>query len=670
MLVRLSGYQLAKIAFFQYLRKSKRLEDKMDQNHTTYNILDKVDSPKDIKGLSIGELRELCAEIRSYMIECCSINPGHLGSSLGAVELIVGLHYVYDAPQDKLVFDVGHQAYAHKIITGRREAFRKNRMKDGISGFPKRSESEYDAFGAGHSSTSISAALGFAEAAKQQKLGHKAVALIGDGSLTGGLAFEGLNNAGAAKTDILVILNDNNISIDRNIGAIHEYLLNITTDPRYNKAKKHIWDKLGDGRFRKLIQKMVVNAKSSLVRHSGGDLFEAMGFRYFGPIDGNDIEQVIRTLQKLKELGGPLILHTLTTKGKGYAPAEANQTVWHAPGIFDPETGERIKSEKGESRYQDVFGATLLELAKMNPKVVGITPAMASGCGMNILAKEMPDRFYDVGIEEEHAVTFSAGLAAGGMKPFCNIYSSFSQRALDQIIHDVALQNLPVVLCLDRGGIVGEDGATHHGCYDMALYRTIPGAIIAAPKDEIELKNMMYSAMLSEDGPYIIRYPRGYGEGTGWQTSEFEEYAAGKGEKLKDGEDIAVIAAGPFANRAVEAAEIVKERTGRCPAIYNIRYIKPVDEDMLEEICGKFDEIITIEDGCITGGLYGCVAEYTAQRDKGISITPIAIPDSYLSQGTQEELRDECGLTTRRIAKTIEGKMKKISKKDRKVLEI
>jgi len=670
LLVRLSGYQLAKIAFFQYLRKSKRLEDKMDQNHTTYNILDKVDSPKDIKGLSIGELRELCAEIRSYMIECCSINPGHLGSSLGAVELIVGLHYVYDAPQDKLVFDVGHQAYAHKIITGRREAFRKNRMKDGISGFPKRSESEYDAFGAGHSSTSISAALGFAEAAKQQKLGHKAVALIGDGSLTGGLAFEGLNNAGAAKTDILVILNDNNISIDRNIGAIHEYLLNITTDPRYNKAKKHIWDKLGDGRFRKLIQKMVVGTKSYLVRHSGGDLFEAMGFRYFGPIDGNDIEQVIRTLQKLKELGGPLILHTLTTKGKGYAPAEANQTVWHAPGIFDPETGERIKSEKGESRYQDVFGATLLELAKMNPKVVGITPAMASGCGMNILAKEMPDRFYDVGIEEEHAVTFSAGLAAGGMKPFCNIYSSFSQRALDQIIHDVALQNLPVVLCLDRGGIVGEDGATHHGCYDMALYRTIPGAIIAAPKDEIELKNMMYSAMLSEDGPYIIRYPRGYGEGTGWQTSEFEEYAAGKGEKLKDGEDIAVIAAGPFANRAVEAAEIVKEKTGRCPAIYNIRYIKPVDEDMLEEICGKFDEIITIEDGCITGGLYGCVAEYTAQRDKGISITPIAIPDSYLSQGTQEELRDECGLTTRRIAETIEGKMKKISKKDRKVLEI
>ncbi len=636
----------------------------MDQEHTTYRILDKIDSPKDIKGLSFDELRTLCSEIRQYMIECCSVNPGHLGSSLGAVELMVGLHYVYDAPEDKLVFDVGHQAYAHKILTGRREAFRKNRMKDGISGFPKRSESEYDAFGAGHSSTSISAALGFAEAAKQQGLKQKAVAVIGDGSLTGGLAFEGLNNAGASKTDLLVILNDNNISIDRNIGAIHEYLLDITTDPRYNKAKKHIWDKLGEGRFRKMIQKMVVNTKSSLVRHSGGDLFEAMGFRYFGPIDGNDVEQVIKTLQKLKELDGPLILHTLTTKGKGYAPAEANQTVWHAPGIFDPETGERIKSEKGNSRYQDVFGAVLVELAKMNPKVVGITPAMASGCGMSLLAKEMPERFYDVGIEEEHAVTFSAGLAAGGLKPFCNIYSSFSQRAFDQIIHDVALQNLPVVLCLDRGGIVGEDGATHHGCYDMAIYRTIPGAIIAAPMNETELKNMMYSAMLSADGPYIIRYPRGYGEGTDWQNTEFEEYSVGKGILLKEGEDIAVIAAGPVANRAVEAAEMIKEKTGHCPSIYNIRYIKPVDEGMLEEVCRNFSEIVTIEDGCIIGGLYGCVAEYVSRQDRQIRVSPIAIPDRYLSQGTQEELRRECRLTTETIAEVLEEKMKKYQKKD------
>ena len=636
----------------------------MDQNHTTYAILEKVDSPRDIKTMDFDQLRQLCAEIRQYMIECCSVNPGHLGSSLGAVELIVGLHYVYDTPGDKLVFDVGHQAYAHKIITGRREAFRRNRMKDGISGFPKRSESEYDAFGAGHSSTSISAALGFAEAAKQQNLAQKVVALIGDGSLTGGLAFEGLNNAGAAKTDILVILNDNNISIDRNIGAIHEYLLNITTDPRYNNAKKRIWDRLGDGRFRKMIQKMVVSTKSSLVRHSGGDLFEAMGFRYFGPIDGNDIEQVVRTLRKLKDIGGPLILHTLTTKGKGYAPAEANQTVWHAPGIFDPETGERIKSKKGESRYQDVFGTVLLELARMNPKVVGITPAMASGCGMNILSKEMPERFYDVGIEEEHAVTFSAGLAAGGLKPFCNIYSSFSQRAYDQIIHDVALQNLPVVLCLDRGGIVGEDGATHHGCYDMAIYRTIPGAIVAAPADEVELKNMMYSAMLSDNGPYIIRYPRGYGEGAGWQSSSYEEYVPGKGAMLLNGEGVAVIAAGPVVNRAVEAAKELKDKTGSCPAIYNIRYIKPIDEEMLEEICGRFSEIVTIEDGSIVGGLYGSVAEYVSCHHKGVYVTPIAIPDRYLSQGTQDELRDECGLTTARIRELLEEKMKKISKKD------
>ena len=489
----------------------------MEMDKTTYTLLDKVNSPADIKAMSIDELRILCEEIRHYMIECCSVNPGHLGSSLGAVELIVGLHYVYNAPEDKLVYDVGHQAYTHKIITGRREAFRKNRMKDGISGFPKRSESEYDAFGAGHSSTSVSAALGFAEAAKLQGLKHKTVALIGDGSLTGGLAFEGLNNAGASKADMLVILNDNNISIDKNIGGLHNYLLKITTNPKYNNAKKRVWDRLGDGWFRKSVQSFISTAKSHLVKESGGDLFQAMGFRYFGPIDGNDIAQVVDTLKKLKNIGGPILLHANTLKGKGYAPAEENQTVWHAPGMFDPETGERIKNEKGISRYQDVFGEVLLELARMNPKVVGITPAMASGCGMNLLAKQMPERFYDVGIEEEHAVTFSAGLAAGGLRPFCNIYSSFSQRAYDQIMHDVALQGLPVTLCLDRGGLVGEDGATHHGCYDMSIYRSIPGAIIAAPKDEAELKDMMYSAMLNEYGPYIIRYPRGYGEGVEWK---------------------------------------------------------------------------------------------------------------------------------------------------------
>ena len=636
----------------------------MDQNRMTYTLLDKVDSPADIKGFSMEELRTLCSEIRSYMIECCSVNPGHLGSSLGAVELMVGLHYVYNTPEDKLVFDVGHQAYAHKILTGRREAFRKNRMKDGISGFPKRSESEYDAFGAGHSSTSISAALGFAEAAKQQGLQQKVVALIGDGSLTGGLAFEGLNNAGAAKSDILVILNDNNISIDRNIGAIHNYLLKITTDPRYNEAKKKVWDGLGESRFRGMLQRMVSGAKSLLVHKSGGDLFQAMGFRYFGPIDGNDIVQIVETLKKMKEMGGPLLLHALTKKGKGYAPAEKNQTVWHAPGIFDPETGERIKSEKGESRYQDVFGTVLLELAKMNPKVVGVTPAMASGCGMNMLAKEMPKRFYDVGIEEEHAVTFSAGLAAGGLKPFCNIYSSFSQRAYDQIIHDVALQDLPVVLCLDRGGIVGEDGATHHGCYDMSIYRTIPGAIIAAPKDEIELKDMMYSAMLSEKGPYIIRYPRGYGEGRDWQNHEFTCMEEGKGEILREGSKIAVIVAGPMANRASEAADEIKEETGWIPSIYNIRYIKPIDTALLDDIAARFDTIITVEDGSILGGLHGAVAEHMSAKEKPSRVIPVGIPDRYLSQGTQKELRAECMLSKDGIKDAIMTELKKISKKD------
>ena len=631
--------------------------------NTTYRILEKVDSPADIKGMSIDELKQLCAEIRQYMIECCSVNPGHLGSSLGAVELIVGLHYVYDAPADKLVFDVGHQAYAHKIITGRREAFRKNRMKDGISGFPKRSESEYDAFGAGHSSTSISAALGFAEAAKLQGLPRKTVALIGDGSLTGGLAFEGLNNAGASRSDLLIILNDNNISIDRNIGGLHEYLLRITTNKKYNQAKRQVWDRLGDGWFRNAIQRMVGSMKSSIVSRSGGDLFQAMGLRYFGPIDGNDIEQVINTLKKLKEIGGPLILHTLTTKGKGYAPAEANQTVWHAPGTFDPETGERIKSEKGISRYQDVFGQVLLEFAKENPKVVGVTPAMASGCGMSLLAREMPDRFYDVGIEEEHAVTFSAGLAAGGLKPFCNIYSSFSQRAYDQIIHDVALQNLPVVLCLDRGGIVGEDGATHHGCYDMAIYRTIPGSVIAVPKDEIELKDMMYSAMHSESGPYIIRYPRGYGEGKDWMTHKAALLETGKGECLMEGSEIAVIAAGPVANRAVEAAIGIKDETGWNPSVYNIRYIKPLDEDMMAEIAGRHKTVITIEDGCIIGGLHGAVAEYMSKLPDPLPVKAIAIPDEYLSQGTQEELREECRLTKSGIKATIIEEKKKISKK-------
>lgn len=630
----------------------------------SYILLDKINSPADIKSFTIEQLRALCEEIRHYMIECCSVNPGHLGPSLGAVELIVGLHYVFDAPSDKIVFDVGHQAYAHKIITGRREAFRKNRMKDGISGFPKRSESEYDAFGVGHSSTSISAALGFAEAAKMQGQSHKSIALIGDGSLTGGLAFEGLNNAGASKSDILVVLNDNNISIDRNVGALHDYLLRMTTDPRYNSAKKRVWDILGDGWIRKSIQKVITTTKSHIVKDNGGHLFQAMGFRYFGPIDGNDISQVIDTLQKLKSLGGPLLLHTLTKKGKGYAPAEENQTIWHAPGMFDPETGERIHNDNGVSRYQDVFGEVLLDLATQNDKIVGITPAMASGCGMNKLAKHMPERFYDVGIEEEHAVTFAAGLAAGGMKPFCNIYSSFSQRALDQILHDVALQDLPVVLCLDRGGLVGEDGATHHGCYDMSLYRSIPGAVIAVPKDELELKNMMYSAMLAQNGPYIIRYPRGYGEGVEWKSVGYEAVESGQGELVLEGTRIAVLVAGPFVYRAVEAAERMKVELGWNPTIYNIRYIKPLDAQLVADACSRHERLVTIEDGTLVGGLYGAVSESVSAMEHPLPVKGIGIPDRYIGQGTQAELRAECGLSTDEIFRALTKENEKISKKD------
>lgn len=612
-----------------------------------YNLLDKVNFPEDIKDFSCTELETLCAEIRRYMVECCSRNPGHLGSSLGAVELIVGLHYVYNTPKDKIVFDVGHQAYAHKILTGRKEQFRNNRKKDGICGFPRMDESIYDAFGTGHSSTSISAAIGLAKAAEFEGSDAKTIALIGDGALSGGLAFEGLNNASSGNADLLIIINDNNISIDRNIGAIHDYLLRITTDSRYNHIKKRVWNHLGEGKFREAIQNFVVNTKSAIVKSSGGDLFESLGFRYFGPIDGNNISQVVDTLQKLKDIKGPRVLHTITVKGKGFAPAEEEQTLWHAPGMFDPVTGKRISgTPHHESRYQDVFGEVLLELARQDSRIIGITPAMASGCGMNILAKEMPERFFDVGIAEEHAVTFSAGLAAGGMKPFCNIYSSFSQRAYDQIIHDVALQNLGVVLCLDRSGLVGEDGATHHGNFDMAAYRNIPNAIVAAPKDETELKNLMYTASRHEHGPFIIRYPRGYGEGTDWRKAEFTELPLGKGEKLRDGSGVALIAAGPFAYRALEAAGHCARQVGKSPLVYNIRYIKPLDTEIMDEAMAMCSSIITIEDGCVSGGLHGAVAEYVASMGTGTKVRAVGIPDEFIAQGTQQELRQLCGLDT------------------------
>lgn len=615
-----------------------------------YELLNKVNSPADINDFSMDRLRQLCSEIRDYMVECCAVNPGHLGSSLGAVELIVGLHYVYDTPKDKIVFDVSHQAYAHKIITGRREAFRANRRQDGISGFTRMDESPYDAFGAGHSSTSISAAFGFAKAAEITGNGSKAVALIGDGSLSGGLAFEGLNNAGDAKTDLLVVVNDNNMSIDNNIGAMHAHLLHLTTDPVYNKFKRKIWNSLGESRTRNRLRNLAVSVKSHLVQHSGGDLFEAMGFRYFGPIDGNDIEAVVNALRRIRELPGPRILHTITKKGKGYAPAEEDQTTWHAPGLFDAQSGRRIKAGGGISRYQDVFGEVLLELAKSDSRIVGITPAMASGSGMNILAREMPERFFDVGIAEEHAVTFSAGLAAGGAIPFCSIYSSFAQRAYDQIIHDVALQNLHVVLCLDRAGLVGEDGATHHGAYDMAAFRSIPNCIIAAPRNETELKNLMYSASLHDNGPYIIRYPRGCGEGTPWHESGFSKIETGTGERLCEGAQTMVLALGHCANRALEAAERLKNEEGISCTVWDVRFLKPLDPRITEDILsGAYNDIMTVEDGAVRGGLFSAVSETVSAAGLGIRVHPSGIEDEFIHQGKQSAQREKCGLTADKI---------------------
>ncbi len=620
-------------------------------------MLEKVNYPADIRSFSIEELKALCAEIRQYMVECCSVNPGHLGSSLGAVEIITALHYVYNTPKDKIVFDVGHQAYAHKILTGRKEAFRKNRMKDGLSGFPNIFESEYDVFGAGHSSTSISAALGLSEAARMRGSDEKVVALIGDGALTGGLALEGLNNAGDSKSDLLVVLNDNDMSIDNNLGAIHKHLLKITSSPAYNNFKNQVWNTIGEGNFRNSVQKMVRSAKSSLVGKFGGDLFEALGFRYFGPIDGNDIEELVKILSKLRDLKGPRILHVHTVKGKGYAPAESDPTTWHAPGKFDCKTGERIRPVYKADRYQDVFGQVLIDIARKDDRVVGITPAMASGCGMTAFAETMPQRFYDVGIEEEHAVTFSAGLAAGGLRPFCNIYSSFSQRAYDEIIHDVALQKLPVVLCFDRAGLVGEDGATHHGLFDLAAYRVIPNAIVSSPKDEAELKNLMYSALESQVGPYIIRYPRGCGEGVEWKDAAPEILPVGKGECLLAPEtsDVAILAIGPVVNRAMEAAKLREKDGKKLPYIYNMRFVAPIDEEILSKVAATCKTVITVEDGSVEGGLFGAVAEYISANAPSVRVIPVGVPRRFMPQDTQKAQWHECGLDAEGIASVLDS---------------
>ena len=613
-----------------------------------YELLDHIQSPEDLRALPADKLAELCAEIRDYMVRCCAENPGHLGSSLGAVELIVGLHYIYNTPADKIVFDVGHQAYAHKILTGRRDAFRTQRTEGGISGFPRRDESPYDAFGVGHSSTSISAALGLAVSARMQGRQDKAVAVIGDGAMTGGLAWEGLNNAGSGNADILVILNDNNISIDRNLGAVHNYLLRITTSRTYNRVKRKVWNVMGESRLRSWIQRKVRGTKSNLVRRSGGSVFESLGFRYFGPVDGNNVQDVIRTLRNIRDLKGPRILHVITQKGMGYGPAMENPTVWHAPGRFNPETGERISGPHRADRYQDVFGEVLVDLARRDEKLVGITPAMATGCGMNRLAEAMPERFFDVGIEEEHAVTFAAGLAAGGMKPFCNIYSAFSQRAYDQIIHDVALQHLPVVLCFDRAGLVGEDGATHHGSFDLAAYRSIPNAVVAAPRNELELKNLMYTALHAESGPFIIRYPRGCGEGVAWKDEPYALLPQGRGEKLLEGKHVAVLALGPCANAAVEAAKSLGV------AVWDVRYLKPLDPAMLAE-AASFEAVLTVEDGCLAGGLYGAVAEAIGRQ---VPVHGLGIPDRFIEAAPQSRQRAVCGIDREGIERKIEDILK------------
>ena len=614
-----------------------------------YRLLTSVNSPAELKRLSEGELTLYCQELREYIIECCATNPGHLGSSLGAVELTVALHYVYDTPDDRIVWDVGHQAYAHKIITGRREAFLNNRKQGGISGFPRMAESKYDAFGAGHSSVSISAAFGMAKAVEMSGGKEHVVAVIGDGAMTGGLAFEGLNNAGASPTtDLLVVLNDNEMSIDKPTGALDRYLVRISTSKWYNGLKNTLWKGLGViPPLHRLVRKTGNAIKQGLLQNS--NLFESFNFRYFGVIDGHNIVELIRTLRALKEINGPKLLHIKTTKGKGYAPAEANPSVWHAPGRFDVATGERKRSNYPAARYQDVFGETLLDLARLDERVVGITPAMPSGCSMNIVMEKMPERCFDVGIAEGHAVTFSAGLAAQGKRPFCNIYSTFMQRAYDNVIHDVALQQLPVVMCLDRGGLVGEDGATHHGAFDLAYFGCVPNLTIAVPRNELMLRNMMCTA-LNTNSPSVIRYPRGIGCGVEWRGVAFESVEIGRGECLREGSDIAIIALGPMANVAMRAAE----RSSKSVAVYDLRYAKPLDEELLTKIGQCFKRVITIEDGVIRGGVGEAIVTFMAKKGLHPAITNLGIDDRFVEQGTPDQLYRECGYDEESILKLLD----------------
>jgi 1-deoxy-D-xylulose-5-phosphate synthase len=622
-------------------------------------LLKTIDSPADLKKLPREKLHQVCDELRQYIIDVVSVHGGHFGASLGVVELTTALHYVYNTPYDQLVWDVGHQAYGHKIITGRRNRFITNRKYKGLSGFPKRSESEYDTFGVGHSSTSISAALGMAMAAKYKgETDRKVVAVIGDGAMTAGLAFEGMNHLGVADTDLLIILNDNGIGIDPNTGALKEYLTDITTSPTYNKVKDDVWKLLGKlpvgKRFNRAMGHKLAEGLKGMVS-SSANLFEALKLRYFGPIDGHNIAKLVDTLKDLRKIPGPKILHIITTKGKGYALAEKDQTKWHAPGLFDKITGE-IQKKKFDlpqpPKYQDVFGHTLVELAEKNDKIFGITPAMPSGSSLKYMMEKMPHRAFDVGIAEQHAVTLSAGMATQGIKVFCNIYSSFMQRAYDQVVHDVAIQKLPVIFCLDRAGLVGDDGPTHHGCYDIAYFRCIPNMVISAPMNESELRNLMYTAQLEKTkNPFVIRYPRGEGVMPEWKT-EMKEIEIGKGRKLKDGKDIAILSFGHPGNFAAAAIRDLKA-DGINPAHYDMRFAKPLDEALLHAVLSNFDKIITVEDGTVSGGFGSAVLEFMNDNKYKAKVKILGIPDRLVEHGTPKELQRECGYDAEAIKQAV-----------------
>lgn len=612
-------------------------------------LLANINSPDDLKKLDQSQLVQLSDELRQFIIDNVSVYGGHFGASLGVVELTVALHYVFNAPYDQLVWDVGHQAYGHKILTGRRDIFHTNRQYKGMSGFPKRKESEYDTFGVGHSSTSISGALGMAVASKYNELKDKHhIAVIGDGAMTGGIAFEAMNHAGVSNSNLLIILNDNCMSIDPNVGALKDYLTDITTSHTYNKVKDDVWNLLGKfskfGRnAQEVASKVETSIKSFLLSQS--NLFESLNLRYFGPVDGHDVNHMVSVLDDLKDIPGPKILHCITRKGKGYEPSEnGNQTTWHAPGTFDKVTGiihKKTHDTPQPPKYQDVFGHTLVELAEKNDKIMGITPAMPSGSSMNIMMKAMPDRAFDVGIAEQHAVTFSAGLATQGMIPFCNIYSSFMQRAYDQVVHDVCIQNLPVVFCLDRAGFAGADGPTHHGAYDIAYMRCIPNMIVSSPMNEQELRNLMYTSQLKrKGGAFTIRYPRGQGVMPEWKT-EFEEVEIGTGRKICDGDELAILTIGHIGNYAVDACKSL-DKQGINPAHYDLRFVKPLDEIMLHEVFKKYKKVITVEDGCLMGGFGSAILEFMAENNYSAQVKRLGIPDGIIEHGSQQQLHQEC----------------------------